>query len=342
MSHFDSMSKSAINLAISQGISFITHKAGGDSSGGDPKLAAWWDLVKDLDPNEVVLGTYWIPRPDLHPDAASTVNNWFTTIDGRCSGWRDREHILQIDAERWPAGNQTKPTRSYLQIMADRLISKVSKLMPICYASKGQYGDSLQGLSIPLWNANYPSEAQMGFRAAYAHAGGDSGPGWQRYSGKVPSIWQYTSKATIGGETTCDANAFKGTLDELKALVAPGWKKDNVATLDKDDLAAIFKTVWKTDGQGAPAGSLNPDGTPNTNWTPESFLHNTYAEAKTGRLSDQSSVSLLKTLAALPNVDETKLAADLATALVPHLPTSPLSAQEVAQAILAMIQIKSA
>lgn len=47
----------------------------------------------------------------------------------------------------------------------------------------------------------------------------DSGPGWQPYGGMAPSIWQYTDNFNLNG-TTCDFNAFKGTLDELKCVIS--------------------------------------------------------------------------------------------------------------------------
>jgi protein-disulfide isomerase-like protein with CxxC motif len=42
-------------------------------------------------------------------------------------------------------------------------------------------------------------------------------------------LLQYTSKATIAGRTTCDANAFRGTLAQLTALLTGGHA---VTTLD--------------------------------------------------------------------------------------------------------------
>lgn len=45
----------------------------------------------------------------------------------------------------------------------------------------------------------------------------DDGPGWQSYGGVTPVQWQYTSRLPYGG-STCDFNAFKGTLEEYKKL----------------------------------------------------------------------------------------------------------------------------
>lgn len=230
MSNWDNPS---IGNAVGEGFAFITHKAGGDTRDGDQELGAWWRSVKGTDPAKTLLGTYWVPRPDMYPNAASEPGRWLAMLDANCPGWRDRPHMLQIDAERWPAGDQTKPSKAYIQSIASRLRGLMPKLVPIVYASAGQYGNSLTGLGLPLWNANYPSSMTGAASAIYAHVGGDSGPGWRVYSGQTPAIWQFTSSATIAGQTTCDANAYRGTLTQLTALVAPGWSVPDVELTDK-------------------------------------------------------------------------------------------------------------
>jgi hypothetical protein len=330
MSHYDAP---GLGSAAADGISFITHKAGGDNSSGDPELAPWWTGAKRLDPARYLLGTYWVPRPDLHPSPAGTADDWIATLDARCPGWHDREHILQIDAERWPAGDQTKPSRAYIQALGNRLLSRASKLRPICYASRGQYGNSLAGLTFPLWNANYPSNAALGFKAAYARAGGDSGPGWVKYSGQVPAIWQYTSAAVIGGQTTSDANAFRGTLAQLKALIAPGWQEESLVTTQAEfntlmngwtatDQAKKFIRAWLELDMGKPGGSNYGQAIQNT----EATVRDVAAE-------------VAEIQAAGVQVD----VAALAAALAPLLPggtgsTAPEIARQVAAELAARLQ----
>jgi hypothetical protein len=251
MSVWDSPS---IGDAIAEGFSFFTHKAGGDESGPDPELAPWWQSVKGTDPAEALLGTYWVPRPDMYPNPVSEAQRWLDTIDRICTGWRNRPHALQIDAERWPAGDRTKPSPSYINILGSTLRAKMPKLMPIVYASAGQYGNTLAGLKFPFWNANYPSSMTGPASSIYRHVGGDSGPGWVPYSGQTPAIWQFTSSATIAGQTTSDANAFRGTLAQLTALVAPGWSD----MLDDNDKA------WLTGLVNGPYANSSTDGIPET------------------------------------------------------------------------------
>lgn len=243
VSHYDAADTRRM---FAEGIVFQTHKAGGDSTGGDGELAAWWGFVRGTDPASILLGTYWVPRPDLYLDPAREADRWIATLDARCPGWRLREHILQMDAEIWNGDPRTKPGKTYLQKLGLRLVELMPRLMPICYASAGQYGDSLAGLSFPLWNARYPLDRQTGTAAGlYTRCGGDSGKGWNAYSGKVPAVWQYTSSATIGGQSTCDANAFRGTLDQLKRLVAPGWAQEvGDMPLTDADADKVADKVW--------------------------------------------------------------------------------------------------
>jgi GH25 family lysozyme M1 (1,4-beta-N-acetylmuramidase) len=245
MSHYDNPS---LGPAVAEGISFNTHKAGGDSSSGDQELDDWWRTAKLLNPKTVLLGAYWVPRPDLYSSPSGEADRFLAKLDAVCAGWRDRDaFILQVDAEEWNQDPATKPSLSYLKAFCNRLVYRAPDYRPIVYASAGQYGSSLSGLGYPLWNARYPYSVAEGFKAAYARAGGDSGKGWGSYSGQVPVIWQYTSSATIGGQSTSDANAFRGTLQQLKDLVTP---VANLSTEDKAwisaEIAKVADQVWST------------------------------------------------------------------------------------------------
>jgi peptidoglycan hydrolase-like protein with peptidoglycan-binding domain len=47
------------------------------------------------------------------------------------------------------------------------------------------------------------------------------GVGWLPYGGQYPSIWQYTDHQQFNGQRV-DFNAYRGTLDQLKAMVGAG------------------------------------------------------------------------------------------------------------------------
>lgn len=253
MSHYDSP---GLGSAIADGISFVTHKAGGDSSSGDAELAGWWSGARGL-PTSVLLGTYWVPRPDLYSSPSGEADRFLDTLDARCPSWRDRDaFILQVDAEIWNGDSATKPSKAYLKTLCDRLVYETKgAYRPIVYASAGQYGSSLSGLGYPLWNARYPYSNSEGFKAAYARAGGDSGKGWGSYSGQTPVIWQYTSSASIGGQSTSDANAFRGSLAELKEIVSPMAITD----ADAQKLASKISTDLNNPDSGIAQGTEERD-----------------------------------------------------------------------------------
>jgi GH25 family lysozyme M1 (1,4-beta-N-acetylmuramidase) len=218
MSHYDDPS---IGSAVSQGYSFFTHKAGGDAT--DNELDDWWGHVKGL-PASVVLGAYWV----LYPGSpVMRADAFLDRLDSVCAGWRSRDaFILQVDCEKWNNNQATVPSKADIKAFCDRLVARThGRYRPIVYAPKWVYGDSLAGLGYPLWSSAYVSGSGYG-SSLYAKAGGDSGPGWKAYSGQVPAIWQFTSSANIPPQTTCDANAFRGSVAQLKALITPKKAQD--------------------------------------------------------------------------------------------------------------------
>jgi glycosyl hydrolase family 25 len=68
-----------------------------------------------------------------------------------------------------------------------------------------QVGGNLASLGVAVVASNY---------TAYS----DTGPGWAPYGGVTPALWQYTDKQPYGGQTM-DFNAYKGTVQQLAALI---------------------------------------------------------------------------------------------------------------------------
>lgn len=226
-SHYDSPDPGS---AYAEGIRFFAHKAGGDKP--DPEYGTWWRYVRGMG-DDVLLMAYWVLYPGYPQDRADA---FIRVLDDQSPGWRDRPFGLQADCEKWNGDASTVPGVDDINAFCDRLRTKVPKLMPIAYVPKWVYGDSLRGLRYPTWASSYVN-GSGDFRALYP---GDSSARWGAYSQITPSILQYSSTATIGGQTTCDANAFRGTLQELISLLAPGWA--DVALTAEDG-----KTVWGTD-----------------------------------------------------------------------------------------------
>lgn len=216
-SHYDAVPSGS--RVAAEGFSFMTHKAGGDAN--DAELAAWWSALKPY--RDVVMpGAYWV----LYPGSpAGRADAFIARLDSQCPGWRDGPFILQADCEIWGGDTSTRPGRADIEAFCDRLAYRLPKLWPIVYAPKWAYGDSLTGLSYPLWASSYVS----GTGTASALYPGDTSTRWGVYSGKVPAILQFTSSATIAGQTTCDANAYRGSFAQLQNLVAPGWAPEEEA-----------------------------------------------------------------------------------------------------------------
>lgn len=226
-SHFDAVPDTA--FAVSEGFSFFTHKAGGDAD--DSEIAAWWAGAKGWR-SRALMGAYWV----LYPGSPNgRANDFVDRLDQTCPGWRDGPFILQVDCEEWNSNPATVPPKSDITSFCNRLRVLAPKLTPIVYAPEWVYGDKLTGLGYPLWASRYVS----GSGAASKLYPGDSSSRWDPYSGQTPAVLQFTSSATIAGQTTCDANAYRGTLAELTALAAPGWEVD-MTTLDDSDAVVVW------------------------------------------------------------------------------------------------------
>jgi hypothetical protein len=304
MSHFDAP---GVGTAVADGISFITHKAGGDKL--DDELGAWWSGVRGLDPGRVLLGAYWVLYPG---NPAGRADAFIARLDDACPGWRNRPWILQADCEKWSGDASTVPSRSDIKAFCDRLRARMPKLRPIVYAPKWVYGGSLAGLGYPLWASSYVT-GSGGFKSLYP---GDGSSKWASYSGQTPAILQYSSSATIGGQSTSDANAYRGTLAELTALVAPGWE-DDVTKQDVFDALAEYFAVGKQPKEkgGLPESKIGHDasaqGVPDTINGGTTTLYQLIGSigALTKGIAAKLDVPVSEVLAAVGGVDEQVLAA---------------------------------
>lgn len=316
MSHYDAADP---KTAPSEGYEFITHKAGGDAL--DAELGAWWSYVRGYG-QDVLLGAYWVLYPG---NPVARADAFLARLDSVCPGWRDRDSfILQVDCEVWGGDTSTAPKLADIRAFCDRLRSRTGDVYrPVVYAPKWAYGDTLAGLGYPLWASSYANGSGTG-SALYASIGGDSSFRWREYSGQVPLILQFTSSATIAGQTTCDANAYRGTLDELKAIVSPG--KDQ-------DMAITPADVWGADLIPNPAQrASSPDHVPpgtNENTSALFALGDVWAQVYALRdavaAQGKSLLAAIQAVAGKDYVDE----ASLAKALTPGVVAALLAALPV-------------
>lgn len=88
------------------------------------------------------------------------------------------------------------------------------------YAPKWMWQKSGSPNLAPLANAGLSIVSSSYPTAGYS----DNGPGWTPYGGITPTIWQYTDKPI-------DMNAYKGTVEQLQALIS-----GNGSSLEDDDM----------------------------------------------------------------------------------------------------------
>lgn len=235
LSHYDAAPDGLGARLVREGFTFCTHKIGGDAL--DAEAAAWWQAMLPVR-GQVLLGGYWVLR---RTDGAAAADAFLARLDVVCPGWRNGPFILQLDCESWNSGATPAPTKSQIAACVARLKAKMPKLQPIVYAPEWVYGNSLTGLDAPLWASSYVD----GSGYASELYPGDSSGRWDPYSGQTPKILQFSSKATIAGQTTCDANAFRGTITDLITTLAPGWAP---ATPPKEtDTVTAADDVWNDD-----------------------------------------------------------------------------------------------
>jgi lysozyme len=249
-SHYDGdLTKADLVQAKAEGIAFMTHKIGEGTSNTDETAAAALTAARDAG-IKVIGGYYFIHSGDMVAQAARCIAladkyvPWWRTFPG----W-----FWQTDAETDTGGHLPSPAE--VKLFSDTLATR-SRRRVIVYASHGMYGNRLAGLGHPLWNANYPSSRRAGFKDLYP---GNSYAGWTPYSGQTPEICQYTSSATIAGHTTCDANAYRGTLEQLLTLIGADPTPDTpggttVAGFDAGD--AHFLLTFKGLPADTPTQSL--------------------------------------------------------------------------------------
>jgi hypothetical protein len=213
-----------VAAAARDGISFITAKATEGVTFTDPRYARTAAKAHGVVP---LFGAYHVLHPARISPISAQVDHYLAVLDARSPWWRSGPFLIQLDCERWAASDF--PDLGDIRAWCDVFTARTGgRWTPVVYASRGQYGDSLTGLGRPLWNANYGGDPTVHYRSGYP---GDSSPRWAAYSGAVPAILQYGSLLAVGTQPGCDANAYRGSLAQLRALAGgPGSNTTNTPT----------------------------------------------------------------------------------------------------------------
>lgn len=218
-----------LEAARAAGIDFFVHKCtDGPGYYKDPYFAQAMARARNAD--FPLTGAYHV----LWNGHVEEQMDWFMSVlDEAAPWWRTEPYLLQLDCE--PFGyNGSTPTKATIQQAADCLVAETGgRCRPVVYAPKWVYENQLAGLGHPLWASNYGTNAIAAHTVGYP---GDGSTRWAAYSGQVPAILQYSSRAQIGSQSQCDANAYRGTLAELRALISGG---DDMSAEAEDTLRAL-------------------------------------------------------------------------------------------------------
>lgn len=205
-----------VTRAAGEGISFFTHKI---SEGTKTVHDHCGEMLKAAVAAKVpFVGAYVVPRTpgnSGHGDIKAQVAFAITQLDRQFPEWKTTPgFFIQVDLEKW-SYDAVSPN------VGIQMVDEFTRVMgrrPVLYAPRWAYGDTIGGIA-PLWASNYGSNVAQPFKELYASRGGDTGEGWSAYSGRTPKIWQYGSNAVIGGQRQTDANAFRGTVEDFRAMI---------------------------------------------------------------------------------------------------------------------------
>jgi hypothetical protein len=238
--------------ASRDGIDVFTCKlTDGDHFYENPTFAAKMNAMRGF--GVTVMGAYHVLWGNK--SIANQVAWYIQMLDARIPWWRDFEYfICQSDCEPFYSG-QTPPTVPQINEFHDRVIDasggKIDSLKNEAYAPKWVYGSALTGLKYRWWQSDYGSNPTGHYPDIYP---GDSSPRW---TGPIPAFFlQYGSNAIIAGQTTSDANAFRGTLDDLHAALGG----DMTAPFNDAQMAQLKAAPWSYTGRGFANNDLTPEG----------------------------------------------------------------------------------
>jgi hypothetical protein len=202
--------------AVRDGISFFTHKA---TEGTMTRHARYGNaLNRAAAAGMPFMGAYIVvrtPGNNGHGSIQAQVNYFLSYLDSQTPWWRStREFFIQVDLEHW-GYDDVGPQQG---VEACRLLRAATGKWVVLYAPHWAYDNSIPG-DDPLWASSYGNNPAVPYRQAYP---GDGSSGWAPYSGRTPLILQYGSRLQVGSQPSCDANAFRGTVDQFRAIITGG------------------------------------------------------------------------------------------------------------------------
>lgn len=215
--HDRGMRASHITNAAKEGIVFFTHKVTEGTRVVHNRCGEKLRAAKNA--GIPFLGAYVVTRTPGNNGMGSVsaqVDFAIAEITRQFPEWKTHPGwFWQVDLEKW-SYDAVSVTHGAEMC---RLLEQRTGKKAILYAPRWAYGNTIPSpWNRVIWNSHYVS-GSGGFKSLYP---GSNYAGWNTMSGHRPIILQYTSSATIGGQRTCDANAYEGTALDFAKLIGAG------------------------------------------------------------------------------------------------------------------------
>jgi hypothetical protein len=247
------------------------------------------------------LGAYVVPRSG--PSVSAQVDYFLNYVNSQTPWWTSFPgFFFQVDTEKW-SYDQVSPQRGAEVCAALR--ARTNRRV-VHYAPRWAYGDSIPQPD-PLWASSYGDNGVGTLTQKYP---GDSSSRWVSYSGRTPVFLQFGSRIVIGRQNTCDGNAYRGSVDQLREFItgspSGGTGGDgDVVIIKFGDNGSVVKK-WQQWGQ-ARGGSLPQFGADGDYGQETATMFKSlvgYGDGRTLSTGDVSYVDIQKGVAKGPKGDK--------------------------------------
>ncbi|GFG74674.1 GH25 family lysozyme [Mycobacterium botniense] len=237
---------SALNEIISEGFTWIEHKVSEGNYYRDPYWPTVWQWAQQT--GNLVVGYHYVTTDDPAQQAQTYLANDPSNGAAPC--------MLDFEAN---SGDITNFWAVWNAFVAAGVNMRLSHIPHWYWQQIGS--PDLSGV-VGLVSSAYYEEGNYA-STEYADAGGDNGQGWTGYGGATPVIWQFTDAALVAGMSV-DANAFRGSVDDLRSLLGIGGLFMALTDAEQQELLQKVREVWDQlrgpGGQGWPQLGQNAQG----------------------------------------------------------------------------------
>ena len=228
-----------LDAAHRAGIEFFTYKA---TEGVTVKHAHYGECLNRARAAGIeFLGAYIVPRSA--PTVAAQVSYFLDYVNSATPWWTSYPgFFFQVDTEQWKYDSVS--ARRGADVCAE--LRRRTNRRVVHYAPSWAYGNTIPQPD-PLWSSNYGNNPIGDLQQMYP---GDASSRWSSYSGRTPVFLQFGSKLVIGTQHTCDGNAFRGKIEDLRKFITGSSTTPAAAEGDYDVIRYQFADSWGSDRPG--------------------------------------------------------------------------------------------